>query len=65
MSETNDQRFKRLRLLVPNCVPDATLRVRVDSGWSDHQIVTTDLRPYSITGRADSQMFRARGGRWK
>lgn len=57
-TETVEQRFKRLRILVPNCVPDAVIRQYMDRGWDDQRIVVTDLRPLHITGRAGSPMFR-------
>lgn len=59
-NETPAQRLARLRPLVPNSVRDDVLKVRIAEGWSDHQIVTTDLLPQPYTGRAKTQMFRGR-----
>lgn len=43
MAESNIERARRLRPLVPNCVTDRALRLRIAEGWDDHQIVTHDL----------------------
>lgn len=58
MEETAGQRLTRLRPLLPNTVPEHVLRVRIEAGWSDNQIVTTDLVPHGYTGRAASPSFR-------
>lgn len=58
MPETTDQRLARLRPLLPNTVPERVLRTRIEAGWDDHRIVTTDLVPQSYTGRAASPSFR-------
>lgn len=43
MAESNIERARRLRPLVPNCITDRTLRLRIAEGWDDHQILTHDL----------------------
>ncbi|HEY1076719.1 MAG TPA: hypothetical protein VGE51_08515 [Fontimonas sp.] len=43
MSESIIERARRLRPLVPNCVTDRILRMRIAAGWDDQQIVTHDL----------------------
>lgn len=43
MAESIVERARRLRPLVPNCVTDRALRMRITEGWDDHQIVTHDL----------------------
>lgn len=57
-TESNDQRFARLRVLVPNAVADHTLMVRIREGWTDQRIVTTDLAP-QYSGRPAKQ-YRSR-----
>ncbi len=54
MAESNLERARRLRPLVPNCVTDRTLRLRIADGWDDHQIVTHDL-----TSRSDAAISPA------
>lgn len=45
MDETAQERVRRLRPLVPNCVTDQRLQLCIAEGWSDRQIVTRDLHP--------------------
>lgn len=58
--ETTTQRLARLRPLVPNTVRDEVIKTRIAAGWSDLQIVSTDLLPQAYTGRAKTQMYRGR-----